>query len=258
MYQTSVANFGKRGIIRFLCFFNIKQFYIMRLSTLVLLLFLFIYSDGNAQKHLKSFNYKKGEVIDVMPLSIAENSNELFEHYKKTIFPIGFEYTYQPQSGFKITELTLGNLLPNSLIIGKWKSKEKREGFLSNITKRVPDFHSQRRKLWKYFGLTYYVLEEDTQFSVDTRKYNVATSFWQKTPESFNPFFSKWKKEIIDFGGKIIIQLKDGTSPTGYTYNPDLFLIIEWQDKSAFAAFAKTHPLSSYEVLKNVHQFVIN
>ncbi|MCF6298188.1 MAG: hypothetical protein L3J08_09455 [Flavobacteriaceae bacterium] len=230
----------------------------MRLSTLVLLLSLFIYSEGNAQKHLKSFDFKKGEVLDVMLLSINENSNELYEQYKKIIFPIGFEYTYQPQLGFMTTELTLGNHLPESLVIGKWESKEKREAFLSIITKKVPDFHQRRRELWKYFGLTYYVLKEDTQFSVDTRKYNVATSFWQKSPESFNSFYSKWQKEINDFGGKIIIQLKDGTSPTGYAYNPDLFLIIEWQDKSEFEAFAKAHPLSSYEVLKNVHQFVIN
>lgn len=231
----------------------------MRLPTLAFVLFSMLFFSGNAQKkQFKTFTFKKGEVMDVLPMTLIENPNKLFDRYKKTAFPVAFKHSYQPQPGFKITKLTLGNLFPQSLIIGKWKSKKMREDFLSNITKKVPDFHSQRRKLWKYFGLTYYVMKQDTQFSVDTKKYNVATSFWKKTPKSFKSFFSKWKKELIAAGGKIIIQLQDGISPTGYTYNPDLFLIITWKNKSDFDSFAKKHPLASYQNLKNVHQFVIN
>ncbi|WP_062060160.1 hypothetical protein [Aquimarina longa] len=230
----------------------------MKFSTVLLLLFSLSFMNSTAQNDLKSFSFKKGEVLDIILLSTAPNSGALFERYKKTAFPVGFEYTYQPQPGFKTTELTLGNHLPTSLILGKWSSKEKREGFLTTITKRVPDFHSQRRALFTYFGLTYYVAPRDIQFSVDTKKYNLATSFWKKDSKSFSSFLTQWKKEVIKSGGKIILQLQDGTSPTGYDYNPDIFYIIEWKDESSFETFAKKHPLSSYEVLKNVHQLVID
>lgn len=152
----------------------------------------------------------------------------------------------------------MGNHLPNSLIFGKWGSLEKREGFLANIAKRVPDFHEQRRDNFTYFGLNYYVMPKDLEFSVDTDKYNVVTSLWQHDNSGFKQFVDQWEKQVSASGGKVIIQLKDGTSPTGYFYQPDMFYIVQWEDQAAFESFAKNHPLSSYDKLKNVHQFAIN
>ena len=195
--------------------------------------------------------------MDLIYLSSQPDTEQLFDHYKKTAFPVAFEYSYQPQRGFAVKELTLGMNVATSLIVGKWASKEKREGFLENIVKRVPDFHQQRRKLFEEFALTWYVMPEDVEFSVEASNFHVATSFWQKETSSFNRFSRKWKKELEKAGGKILLELKEGNSPTGYYFNPDVFLIIEWQDRTAFDAFAKAHSLSTYEDLKHVHQVVI-
>ena len=229
----------------------------MKLTTLVLLIFAALNCAAQTGQ-VKSFSFKKGEVMDVFLLTTAPNSEDKFERYKQTAFPVAFEYSYRPQKGFKITKLTLGTHTPSSLIFGKWESKEKREGFLANIAQKVPDFHQQRRVLFPYFDLTYYEMQHDTDFSIDTKKYNVATSFWQHDAESSLKFFSKWEKQIKKAGGKIIIQLNEGKSPLGYHYNPDQFYIIQWDNETVFEEFAKQNPLASYNDLKNVHQFVIN
>ena len=223
----------------------------------MILCFILPFVSIKAQDQAKTFSFKKGEVMDLIYLSSQPDTDQLFDHYKKTAFPVAFEYSYQPQRGFTVKELTLGMNVSNSLIVGKWASKEKREGFLENIVKRVPDFHQQRRKLFEEFALTWYVIPEDLEFSVEASKFHVATSFWQKEAGSFGRFSRNWKKAIEKAGGEILLELTEGSSPTGYYFNPDVFLIIEWQDRAAFDAFAKDHPLSTYEDLKHVHQVVI-
>lgn len=231
----------------------------MKISTVFLVLFCLAFLNTNAQrKNLISYSFKKGEVMDVMLITTASDSKDKYERYRKTAFPVAFEYGYQPQTGFRISKLTLGTHLPKSLIFGKWKSKGKREGFLANISKRVPDFHSQRRALFPYFDLTYYEMSNDINFAINREKHNVATSFWEEDSRSFSKFFNQWKKQVEKSGGTFILQLKNGNSPTGYSYNPEVFCIVEWENKSKFEAFAKTHPLAKYESLKNVHQFVID
>ncbi len=231
----------------------------MKLKTVVLVFFsLAIFNCKAQSEKVKSFSFKKGEIMDVMLLTTAPDSDAKFETYKKTAFPLAFEYSYQPQQGFKISKLTLGTGLPVSLIFGKWESKMKREGFLANISKRVPNFHQQRRDIFPYFYLTYYEMPSDINFSVNTEKYNVATSFWEEDSEKFDKFSSKWEGDIKKAGGNIVLQLNNGDSPTGYNYNPDQFYIIQWDNQSAFEAYAKQHTMSSYEGLKNVHQFTIN
>ena len=59
------------------------------------------------------------------------------------------------------------------------------------------------------------------------------------------------------FDGKVILTLKNGTSPIGYYYNADVLCIVEWQNEKAYQAFTEKHPLSFYKTLQNVHQFVI-
>ncbi len=231
----------------------------MKLKTIAFVLFSFAIFNCNAQsKKIISFSFKKGEVMDVMLLTTAPDSETKYERYRKIIFPVAFEYSYQPQNGFRISKLTLGTHHPSSIIFGKWENKQKREGFLANISKRVPGFHAQRRELFPYFDLTYYEVQKDLNFSINREKYNVVTSFWKNDLKMFERFISKWEGDIKKAGGKIILQLNRGNSPTGYVYNPDQFYIIEWNNESAFDAFAKTHKMSSYDDLKNVHQFKID
>ena len=218
----------------------------------------FMLANLQAQDKTKTFDFKKGEVLDIFLLSTVEDSKELFDRYKKTSFPVAFEYTYQPQQGFSIKKLTLGTNTPSSFIFGKWASKEKKEGFIAKIVDRVPDFHQQRRALFPYFGLAYYEMQKDLKFSVNTEKFNVVTSFWKRDTKSLSVFFKEWSTSVVASGGKFILQLEDGKSPLGYTYDPDMVCIVEWKTEANFKQFEKQYPLSSYTSLKDIHQFVID
>ena len=219
---------------------------------------LFIFTHLEAQEKTKHFEYKKGEFLDIFLLSTVQDSKELFDRYKQTAFPVAFEYTYRPQPGFRIKELTLGTNTPSSFIFGKWASKEKKEDFIAKIVDRVPDFHQQRRALFPYFGLAYYEMQEDLKFSINKEKFNVVTSFWQHDSKSLSSFYKEWGKSVEALGGKFVLQLKEGNSPFGYSYNPDMVCIVEWRSESAFRAFEKRYPLSKYARLKDVHQFTID
>jgi len=230
----------------------------MKKTSLIIFCLSIIASLGcNAQDDLKKLSFKKGEVLDILFLSTIDNPKQLFDRYKKTALPVAFEYSYKPQPGFKTSNLILGNNLPSNFIFGKWDSKEKREGFLENITKKVPDFHQQRRDLFPIFQLTYYELDKDTEFSINTAKYNVVTSFWNSNSKASTEFLKQWKNDLAATGGNLIIKLKQGTSPVGYYYNPDVLIIAEWNSKEDFNQFLKKYPLKSYNQFKNIQQFVI-
>ena len=209
------------------------------------------------QEKQKLYEFKKGEVLDILLIKTKEKTGKLFDVYKKTIFPVGVEYTFQPQPNFAVKKIILGHHTPSSMIIGKWENARKREGFLSNIVKRVPDFHEQRKGLFDYFGLTYYEMEKDIKFSVKSNKFNIANAFWGRDDKKSSAFYKEWENKVKKLGGEIVLKLENGTSPIGYYYNADVFYIVEWKDKSAFKVFLKENPLSSYEDLRNVHQFVI-
>jgi len=229
----------------------------MKFTNSIRMLVVLIVSTASAQEKLQSYDFKKGEVLDIMLLSQTENASESFKRYKETIFPVGFEYTYRPQSGFGIKALTLGTNKAQLFLFGKWRSLEKREGFLDVITERVPDFHEQRRELFPYFGLTYYEMKQDLKFSVDTSKFNVVTALWKNQDKKDTSFFKKWIDAVKKYGGTVVLTLENGTSPLGYYYNADILCLVEWQKETDFQAFAEKHPLSFYEPLRNVHQFVI-
>lgn len=209
------------------------------------------------QNKVKTFSFKKGEVLDILLLSTTkENTKALFDRYKETAFPVAFKYSYQPQPGFAIKKLVLGNYLPTSFILGKWESKAKREGFLQNIVKNVPDFHQQRRDLFTNFELTYYEMPRDISFSVASEKYTVATAFWGNSKKN-KELYKKWEAKTKERGGGIVIKLENGISPAGYYYNADVLYIVQWKNAKEFESFAKKYPLPVFDKLQNVHQFVI-
>ncbi|MEQ9266366.1 MAG: hypothetical protein RLN81_14145 [Balneolaceae bacterium] len=229
----------------------------MKSLLLIIIIALFTGSEAYAQNSIKSFEYKKGEVLDILLARLAPDSEELYSRYRRTAFPVAFEYTFELMPVFSITELTLGNNFPTTFVFGKWSSLEKREGFLADIVDRVPDFHEQRRNTFTYIGLTYYEIPQDITITIDTDKVNIATAFWKNENQNFSAFISDWTEEVIKYGGKVILELEEGKSPTGFYYNPDAFYLIQWESKVAFDAFAKANPLAEYETLKNVHQLRI-
>ncbi|WP_344930994.1 hypothetical protein [Aquimarina addita] len=211
----------------------------------------------HAQKDSKTFNFKKGEVLDFILLTMKPNSSALFEKYREVIYPIGFEFGYEPQQGFRTKELILGNHLPSVFVFGKWPSKEKRHGFLETIVSRVPDFHQRRRDLFSYFTFAFFEIQENKTISLQKNKVNSITAFWKTDKQDIEKFVSKWKEQAKISGGSSIVQLQNGYSPAGYNYNPDILIITEWENETAFSKFTEKHPLSFYKELKNVHQFVI-
>ncbi|TPN83477.1 hypothetical protein [Aquimarina algicola] len=230
----------------------------MRILILTVYALSLLCTSITAQENVKTYTLKRGEVLDILLLSTVSNSETLFDKYKKTAFPVAFEYSYKPLPGFAIRKRVFGSASPSTFIFGKWDNKSKREGFLNNIAKRVPDFHQQRNDLFPHFELVYYEMSKDTKFSIHKDQHTVVTTLWQKDKNDFETLFSQWKKDIVQSGGKVVLQLKDGYSPIGYEYNPDVLVIAEWEDEIAFQKFKKEYPLERFTALQDIHQFVLN
>ncbi len=213
--------------------------------------------NTSAQSKIKSYTFKKGEVLDILLLSQKPKADSLFKNYVKTAFPLAIKMSYKGLPGFKVENYTQGNLQPQSLILGKWNSKEKREKFITDIENVVPDFQQQRRDIWSLFNLTYYEMPEIT-FEINKDKYNVVTAYWQKEGKSFTQFKKKWLQKSSNKGGKTILELTNGKSPLGYYYQPDYFVITQWENKTDFEAFHKENLIMNHEGVLHMNQFVIN
>lgn len=223
-------------------------------------LFLIVYWAGIvtllAQDDIKKYEFKKGEVLDILLLTNGPEAKTLFPNYRRTAFPVATKFSYTPIPGFPIAETVQGGVHPRSFIFGKWDSKEKREDFLEAIITEVPDFHEQRNAIWTYFAVTYYEITEDAQFIIDRSKYNVVTAYWGQG-NSFKEFTDSFKEVQESSGGKEVLTLSNGTSPPGYYYNPEFLMITEWENKAAFESFNKEHQAFNEKRILNVHQFVL-
>jgi len=211
----------------------------------------------NAQSNIKSFDLKKGEVLDILLLTNQPDNEALFEKYKKTAFPVAMKLSYQPLPGYGISAYTQGNHQPQVFAFGKWGSLEKREKFLTSIEKEVPDFHEQRRALWSIFNLTYYEMPTDVSFQIDKNKVTVATAYWEKEAGDFTKFKKALAKETKKCGGKTVVELSNGKSPFGYYYQPDYLVITEWKDKATFEAFYQKNIKMKHDGVKHVNQFIL-
>lgn len=210
-----------------------------------------------AQEKPIEYNFKKGEVLDILLLSNGPDVAALFPKYRETAFPVASKFSFKPVPGLPISKTIQGGVQPEAMIFGKWDSKEKREGFLKAIVPAVPDFHKQRRALWTYFTLTYYEMQKDIHFTVDRSKYNVVTSYWGGG-DSFTNYLNEFKTTTQKQGGKEIITLTNGYSPVGYVYNPAYLTITQWESKEAFDTFYNKHQAMEESHITNVHQFVLN
>ncbi len=232
-----------------------KKFLILIMPLVLVCVFLM---NATAQSDTKEYNFKKGEILDLLFLTTKPDTKANFDRYKKTVFPVGFKFSYQSQPGFGITSYVEGNHHPSGLVLGKWNSLVQREQFLTNIVKEVPDFHEQRRALFSFFGLTYYEMQADMQFQVRGDKYNVVTAYWKARPKDFERFVNDFKTASKKAGGSEIIELTGGESPFGYYYQPDFLVVTEWENQAAFEAFHKTNKAMDTKGVLHVNQFVIN
>ena len=210
-----------------------------------------------SQSTNKTVALKKGEVLDILLLSQNPDTEADLKSYFQTAFPVAKRMSYQPLPGFKILEHTQGNHRPSSLILGKWSDIKTREAFLTQILKEVPDFHERRRKIWSYFGLGYFEIQEDLSFKIDRDKYHVATAYWLKKEDDSAKFYEKWIKSIDTMGGEILVSLEDGTSPFGYKYDPDYLVITSWEDEGAFEAFREEVSQMKTDNIQHVNEFIL-
>ncbi len=226
---------------------------------MILVLILFGFGGFlTAQSQVKTYNFKKGEVLDVLLLSAKPDFDSLFAIYRKTAFPVAMRMSYTPIPGYRIQTYTQGNFQPESFILGKWASLAKREQFLAEIETHVPDFHQQRRNIFSNFHLTYYEIPKDLQFEIDKNKTIVATAYWQSDEQSFERFQKQWLKAAKRAKGKTILSLEQGKSPFGYFYQPDWMTITEWESPAAFKAFQAKVEKLGIAGLQHLNQFILH
>ncbi len=229
----------------------------MKYFKITWVVFLFLGFTLQAQTNIKKFTFKKGEVLDILLVTVKPEGKSLFKRYRETAFPVAVKRSYSFLPKFGITQSTQGSFQPDGLIFGKWSSLENREKFLDEIVGFVPDFHQQRRDIFSIFNLTYYEVPENTSFDIDTSKYNVVTAYWQKDVTAFKSFKTEWEKKVITRGGKKTLTLTNGKSTLGYYYNPDYLTITTWDNKEAFEKFYHENLQMNHNSVLHVNQFVI-
>ncbi|MFP2997752.1 hypothetical protein ABN763_17705 [Spongiivirga sp. MCCC 1A20706] len=230
----------------------------IKLRTTVILLLIFAGTfQLAAQKKQYTLSFDKGEVLDILLLANNPGIDALFDRYKKTAFPVANKHSYQPMPGFKIKKTIKGSGKANTFIFGKWDSLKKREDFLDAIVPAVPDFHEQRKAIFKHFVLAYYEMPSKTTFTIDRNKYNVVTSYWSKN-KNMDTFLKGQKSNITNYGGTQILVLQNGKTPKGYEYDPTVTIITQWESQDAFENFQKNTEKSVLKSIKNTHQFVLN
>ena len=214
-------------------------------------------STLNAQSKPKAFNYKKGEVLDILLFTGTKDFAKFFPKYRETAFAFALKNGYQPQPLLAISETTQGGLQPQSFVFGKWKDLKSRTTFLKEITNEVPDFHDQRRAIWSNFYLAFYELDKDVSFEITEYKIFVATALWRDDNSYFKTYSSNWHKLVEKHGGKVLLELTSPRSSVGYMYKPDYVVLTEWKDKASFEAFHKDNLDMREKGIININEFVI-
>lgn len=202
----------------------------------------------------KDFDFKKGEVMDILLLNAKREAKQKLDYYFKTAIPIAMNMGYVPQKGFSVPESpTAGNYHPESLIVGKWTGLEVRYAALKGLESEMEGFHQLRRDIWSNFFVTYYALNKDVKFQVDADRYNVALALWADKKA-----LKRIEQSILKSNGSILLNLKDGQSPYGYHYNPDAFLIISWEKDSDFLKYKEDVAMIEAKKVRHINEFRID
>jgi len=209
------------------------------------------------QVKLDTITLKKGEVLDILLLSQNPETEDDLKTYFQVAFPVAKKMSYQPLPGFRIAQNNSGNIRPDVLILGKWDNVEIREDFLSQIVEEVEDFHERRRKIWSYFGLRYFEIQEDLSMVINRDHVHVATAHWSDSKSRSSEFHEQWAQAVRNSGGKILLQLKEGKSPFGYRYDPDYFTISTWKNEAAFSDFQEKIKKLGWDNIQHVNEFIL-
>ncbi len=212
-----------------------------------------------ATAQVKTISLKKGEALDLLLLNTnADAKEELDEYFTKAV-PVAQKWGYKPQYSSRLSSPpTQGNYWPSTFILAKWEDYEKRIQFMEAIVEEYPLFHERRRLIWTTFNLTYWKVEEDQEIPIDSEKYYVATSYWSENTVDFGRFNQEWSSMLESSGGKIVLKCSEGTSPFGYSYDPDLFTVSEWKSETDFQQFLEKSKNVDHKGVRHVNQFILN
>ncbi|MFY0594023.1 hypothetical protein [Roseivirga sp.] len=223
-----------------------------------LLTFLMLTISEQVNGQTRTYELKKGDAFDLIMFNTVPESGEILKKYFGSAVSVAQTYGYVPQKGFQVDQAPFqGNYWPKTIIVGKWGDYEKRVDFTTEITNEVPDFHEMRREIWSTFNLTYWKIKEDQTISVNPEKFNVLTAYWAENTDLFEKFNDQWIKVAKASGGKMVLELTDGTSPFGYNYDPDYLTITEWESQAAFEQFRIKNQSMSHVGVKHVNQFAL-
>ncbi|MEL6538459.1 MAG: hypothetical protein AAFQ98_23760 [Bacteroidota bacterium] len=226
-------------------------------AALATALFTFSAMSLMGQARIDTVELQKGEVLDILLISTKEDVGEDLKAYFRDAGTVAQRYSYTSLPGFRVMEHTQGNHQPQILVMGGWSDLEKREAFLDEILDEVPDFHERRRKIWSYFGLCYFELQEDLFLQINRDQYHVATALWFEDASKAEDYLKQWNKQLGRAKGEVLVQLQDGTSPKGYQFRPDFFVITTWEDETAYRRFqAKAERLDG-ESIRHSNELVL-
>ncbi len=206
----------------------------------------------------KVLNLKKGQVLDILLFNMNPDNDAAIKRYFTEAIPIAQEMGYTTQPSFQvISPAWNGSYQPELLIFGAWPDIKIRKQFLETIVDRKPDFHDHRREIWSNFFLTYYELKEDLSIELKASSHFLATALWSEKGSALEKTHEQLSAIIQKHNGKKILILKDGYSPMGYYYNPDLLLITEFRNEEDFLLFKEELSHFEYANIKHINQFQI-
>lgn len=213
-----------------------------------------------SQSNPYSFQLKKGQVLDVLPLKFNEKADPEKQAYylRKAILPRALELGYIPHSSISISESSQGNYTPDVLLFGGWGSESILNNAMDTLEAEFPDFHPLRREIWTVFYNTHYIVEVDQEITFIPGKFYSATSYWNKEGKDFKGLKEYHKQLLEKFKGNLILELENGFSPYGYYYNPNYFFIHELPDRESFEKFKNAMKIQERANLKQIQQFVIS
>lgn len=183
--------------------------------------------------------------------------DQAWRDYINTIFLLAMQHQYNPGSAFNVLEPSRGNYHPGFVAMAGWPSVDHQQKFLQdpNLPK---DLSQQRRNIWSRFDqLIYEKLEKEIAFEVRSDKVYVITAYWIADAKTYKKYEKASLAKMKKYNGHLVLQLPGGSSPKNHLYDPDVWMISEWDDAETFKKYLLDLEQSGLDDgLKNINEFI--
>lgn len=214
---------------------------------------------ASAQDGVKTLNFAKNQVLDVLYLTRHPDSDAALQDYFKTLIPIARKLNYTGHGGLGVPgKPQQGNLYPSVVAFGTWPGDfSDRDAYYQQLLAEAPDLHSRRMDIWSSFNMTQYEVSEDISLTMDKAKHYVLTAYWLQDTSKLDDFQSDLMDIIKSTSGTSKLALTGGRSPFQYAYTPDLMVISEWDNVLDAAKFTNASKDLNARGVKHVNQFPV-